>query len=122
VHDGLPDDAQAAFEEGVRRFDAGAWFEAHEAWESRWRRARGAERARLQGLILAAAALLQHERGVDRGAARLWRRARAKLESAEGAGEAGADLDVARFVVAMESALAGSGAPPRLAALLGGSR
>ncbi len=45
------------FAEGARLFDAGKYFEAHEAWEGRWRRATDeAERRFLQGLIQVAAA------------------------------------------------------------------
>lgn len=38
-------------------FNAGRWWEAHEAWEPLWLRAAGPERHFLQGLILLAAAL-----------------------------------------------------------------
>ena len=43
--------------EGARLFDAGEWWEAHEAWETPWRTATGTERDFLQALILLAAAL-----------------------------------------------------------------
>ncbi|TSA82566.1 DUF309 domain-containing protein [Deinococcus detaillensis] len=43
--------------EGARLFNAGLWWEAHEAWEGRWLIAAGEERAFLQALILLAAAL-----------------------------------------------------------------
>ena len=42
---------------GARLFNAGQWWEAHEAWEERWRIATGDERAFIQALILLAAAL-----------------------------------------------------------------
>ena len=42
---------------GARLFNAGHWWEAHEAWEARWLSARGDERAFLSALILLAAAL-----------------------------------------------------------------
>lgn len=45
------------FLEGARRFAAGEWFEAHEAWEVLWLRAQGDERRFLRALILLAAAL-----------------------------------------------------------------
>ena len=46
-----------AFARGARLFDEGAFFEAHEAWEERWRVAtEKAERDVLQGLIQIAAA------------------------------------------------------------------
>ncbi len=45
------------FERAARLFDAGRFFEAHEAWEERWRVAtEKAERDFLQGLIQVAAA------------------------------------------------------------------
>lgn len=114
----MPDDLDpAALREGARRFDAGAWFEAHEVWEEGWLRTHGAPRALLQGLILAAAALLKRERGVPRGAERLWARGRARLEEAHAAApRAGAaPLDVPAFVAAMDATLAGEAPPPRLA-------
>lgn len=42
---------------GARLFNAGHWWEAHEAWEAPWMQAAGPERAFLQALILLAAAL-----------------------------------------------------------------
>ena len=42
---------------GARLFNAGHWWEAHEAWEAHWMRATGQERLFLQALILLAAAL-----------------------------------------------------------------
>jgi uncharacterized protein len=45
------------FARGARLFDAGAFFEAHEVWETRWRAAADkGEREFLQGLIQVAAA------------------------------------------------------------------
>lgn len=46
-----------AWQEGIRLFNAGHWWEAHEAWEGVWLRAGGDERACLSALILLAAAL-----------------------------------------------------------------
>lgn len=46
-----------AWQEGVRRFNAGAWWDAHEAWEEPWHTATGDDRLALQALILLAAAL-----------------------------------------------------------------
>lgn len=46
-----------AFTHGARLFDVGAFFQAHEVWEERWRVATDtAEREFLQGLIQVAAA------------------------------------------------------------------
>ncbi|MGZ3423863.1 MAG: DUF309 domain-containing protein [Polyangiales bacterium] len=45
------------FAAGTRLFDEGAFFEAHEAWEERWRTEQDeARRRELQGLIQVAAA------------------------------------------------------------------
>jgi predicted metal-dependent hydrolase len=49
----MPDDA---FARGARLFDGGAFFEAHEAWEERWRlESDEMQRRFLQGLIQIAA-------------------------------------------------------------------
>lgn len=68
--------------EGARRFDAGQYWDAHEAWEEAWHALRAAGRAEdadfLQGLILATAATENLKRGkvagfVRQGAHALWR-------------------------------------------------
>lgn len=84
------------FAEGVRLFDEGAYFEAHEAWEACWREAVDAD-ARLlyQGLVQVTAAF--HKRFVARDAAsaeRLLGRGLAKLEKVVSASEL--DLDLLR--------------------------
>lgn len=70
---------------GARLFDAGAFFEAHEVWEERWRIETDAGRRRLlQGLIQIAAALLKLGAARDGGAAsasRLFARGLAKLDA-----------------------------------------
>lgn len=76
----LPD---AAFFQGARLFDSGAFFEAHEAWEEQWR-VETDETARrfLQGLIQIAAAF--HKllvAGSDDAASRLLARGLAKLDA-----------------------------------------
>jgi predicted metal-dependent hydrolase len=54
-HPAVPNDD--AFARGARLFDAGAFFDAHEAWEKRWRIETDEPRRRfLQGLIQIAAA------------------------------------------------------------------
>lgn len=42
---------------GARLFNAGEWWEAHEAWEGVWATSAGTERSFVQALILLAAAL-----------------------------------------------------------------
>jgi uncharacterized protein len=81
---GLPPARRADFLHGVDLFNAGAWWEAHEAWEGLWAHARrgSALFSLLQGLILLAAALLHAECGHARGAAALRRRAARHLGAA----------------------------------------
>jgi predicted metal-dependent hydrolase len=71
------------FARGARLFDAGEFFEAHEAWEGRWRVAPDkAERDFLQGLIQVAAAF--HKLLVMKsaeGASRLLAKGLAKLDA-----------------------------------------
>src|SRR5580704_17160286 len=73
------------FARGARLFDAGQFFEAHEAWEERWRVATDeAERRFFQGLIQIAAAF--HKRFGMRtrspeGARRLLEKGLAKLDA-----------------------------------------
>ena len=82
----MPDDA---FARGARLFDAGAFFDAHEAWEERWLvETDETNRRALQGLIQIAAAF--HKLvvvGSADSAARLLAKGLAKIdESPEGVG------------------------------------
>jgi hypothetical protein len=70
----------AAFvREGMRLYNAGRFWEAHEAWEAVWRAAPPQERRCWQGLIQAAAAMLHRERGNAHGFATLGEAAIEKL-------------------------------------------
>jgi predicted metal-dependent hydrolase len=58
--------------EGVRLFNEGRFFEAHEEWEKEWKcTAESAEKHFLQGMIMVAAALVHYTRGEPVGAAKL---------------------------------------------------
>jgi SAM-dependent methyltransferase len=74
---------RAAFDAGARRFDAGAFWDAHEAWEEHWKEATDPdERLALQGLIQIAAAL--HKLVVSKSpesAERLFAKGLAKLDA-----------------------------------------
>ena len=61
--------AAALIDEGVALYNAGRFWEAHEAFEAVWRGAGEAERPLWQGLIQAAAALLHQSRGNAHGVA-----------------------------------------------------
>ncbi len=102
------DEFDAELRRGAALFNAGRYFEAHEAWELIWRGAADADRTIVQGLIQAAAAMLHRERGNPRGAARLWKKARAKLESAP---ESYRGLTIGELRLALERCFIGSDRP-----------
>jgi predicted metal-dependent hydrolase len=68
--------------EGLARFNAGKFWEAHEAWEQIWRRHAEPWRFFIQGLIQAAAGHHQLRRGIHHGAVKHLKNALAKLEVA----------------------------------------
>lgn len=65
--------------EGIRLFNEGEYYEAHEVWESLWLEDGSDERRFYQGLIQAAVSCLHHERGNRTGAESLFHSATAKL-------------------------------------------
>jgi RimJ/RimL family protein N-acetyltransferase len=71
---------QGALQEGLRCFHSGAFFEAHEHWESVWLAAQEPERTFLQGLIQVAAAFHHFQRGNYAGAISLLRSALGRLD------------------------------------------
>jgi hypothetical protein len=77
----MPRGFDTCLAEGVALFDAGRFFEAHEAWEEAWMHERGPRRLLLQGLILVAAGWLKRDAGNARGAWTLFSRALERLES-----------------------------------------
>jgi hypothetical protein len=66
-------------EEGVRLFNDGQFFAAHEIWEEVWTPARGAERLFLQALIHLAVGFHHTQRGNREGALRQLRKGLKKL-------------------------------------------
>lgn len=65
---------------GVKLFNAGEYWEAHEAWEAPWTKAEGLERSLYAGVILLAAALHKaHGMGNARGGRRNYAKALAHL-------------------------------------------
>jgi uncharacterized protein len=71
---------QGALKEGLRCFHAGAFFEAHEHWESVWLLAAEPEKTFLQGLIQLAASFHHFQRGNCAGTVLLLRAGLARLE------------------------------------------
>jgi predicted metal-dependent hydrolase len=65
--------------EGIRLFNAGEFWHAHEQWEACWMIAREPEITFYQGIIQAAAALVHWQRGNPRGLRRNWEKGRPKL-------------------------------------------
>lgn len=71
---------QEAWEEGVRLFEAGEYWECHEALEPAWLEASGTAKRFLGGVILLAAALHKARRmGSSRGGRRNYAKALVKL-------------------------------------------
>jgi hypothetical protein len=71
---------QGALAEGLRLYDAGEFFAAHEAWESVWLTAPEPEKTFLQGLIQVTAAFHHWQRKNYLGTERLLRAALRRLE------------------------------------------
>ena len=76
----MADELRDYFQEGIDLFNAGQFFECHEAWEHVWNRTEGDEKLAIKGLIQAAVAILHLERGNYQGAETLYAKARAKLD------------------------------------------
>jgi hypothetical protein len=75
----MPRGFETCLADGVALFNAGHFFEAHEAWEEAWQYERGPRRLLLQGLILVAAGWLKRDAGNARGAVTLFSRALERL-------------------------------------------
>jgi predicted metal-dependent hydrolase len=67
------------FEKGIRSFNQGDFFEAHELWEENWKLAEGKARLFFQGIIQAAVALLHAQRGNYAGALSVYFKSRQNL-------------------------------------------
>lgn len=66
-------------DEGIHEFNDGRHWHAHEAWEPLWMGLEGPDKLFVQGLIMAAAMLHQHGRGVRRGVENHWQNVLARL-------------------------------------------
>jgi predicted metal-dependent hydrolase len=90
--------------EGIRLFNAGEFWHAHEQWEICWLAASDRESLFYKGIIQAAAALVHWKKGNLRGLRRNWEKSRPKLVALPPE-VAGIDLhaligDMDRFVLA----------------------
>ncbi|HZQ90824.1 MAG TPA: DUF309 domain-containing protein [Terriglobales bacterium] len=75
----LSDETRAHLEHGIRLFNAGRYFDAHEALEDAWRSCSGDEKLLLQGVTQAAVALHHHSTGNLTGAQSVLARALANM-------------------------------------------
>ena len=71
---------QEVVREGVELFNQERYWEAHEVLEQAWQPASGVERDTVQGLILAAAGLVHHQKGRDAVALGMLEKALGKLD------------------------------------------
>ncbi len=101
--------------EGIRRFNEGQFWHAHEAWEEAWKAEQdAATRLFYKGIIQTAAALVHWQRGNPRGLHLNWQKARPKLARLP---ETMMGLDLRRLIGEMDRFEAVKGtasAPPRL--------
>jgi predicted metal-dependent hydrolase len=65
--------------EGIRLFNAGEFWHAHEQWEACWLHATEPQATFYKGIIQAAAALVHWKKGNPRGLRRNWEKSRPKL-------------------------------------------
>lgn len=107
-----PEERRGHLTRARERFNAGAYWEAHEALETVWRSIITDDAARVwQGLIQAAAALLHRSRGNAHGVAVV---GRAALEKLDGPSRPDVEFDTVTFRAQLARALTGEGDPPRL--------
>lgn len=102
------------FVEGVRLFNAGQFWHAHEQWEVCWMRAQEPEATFYKGIIQAAAALVHWQRGNLRGLRRNWYKARPKLVAMM---QDVRHQEIGRFIAAMDRFVITDGSlqpPPHL--------
>jgi predicted metal-dependent hydrolase len=95
--------ASTELERGRVLFNAGRYFEAHEAWEEAWRAESGPRRRALQGLIQVAAGY--HKAFAQRQAGGCVRLLGAGLEKLRPAAAASPDGDLAAFLRKVENDL-----------------
>jgi len=101
------------FLEGVRLFNEGHYWHAHEQWEACWLRAAEPEATFYKGIIQAAAALVHWQKQNPRGLRRNWAKGRPKLVAVAPLVRR---LDVAGLIGEMDRFVLAEGQmrPPRL--------
>lgn len=101
-------DLPEAYLRGAALFNAGKFFECHEAWEEIWLKAEGEEREFLHAMIQAAVALLHFRQGNLKGALSVGGRA---IEKLNGLPPIMMQLDTMAFRLALEQHLSVADAP-----------
>jgi predicted metal-dependent hydrolase len=97
--------------EGIRLFNAGEFWHAHEQWEACWMGSPEPAKTFYQGIIQAAAALVHWKKGNPRGLRRNWEKGRPKLVALPGTMHG---LDLRRLIVDMDLFVAAGGPPARV--------
>ena len=92
--------------EGIRLFNAGEFWHAHEQWEICWRESTEPDATFFKGMIQAAAALVHWQRGNLRGLRRNWEKGRPRLVALPVAMRG---LDVRALIADMDRFVLGSG-------------
>lgn len=101
-----------AYLEGIRLFNAGHYWHAHEQWEACWLAASGDDALFYKAIIQAAAALVKWQQGNTRGLVRNWAKSRARLDKLP---DHFHGLDLAALRAHLDLICAGtSDAPPQL--------
>lgn len=104
---------QENYLEGVRLFNAGEYWHAHERWETCWRASVEPEATFYKGMIQAAAALVHWKKGNLRGLRRNWEKSRPRLVALAPRMHG---LDLGALIAAMDRLVLadGRGPAPRL--------
>jgi len=113
-----PADLAAHAARGVALYNAGRFWEAHEALEVVWRATASPERQCWQGLILAAAAMLHRERGNRHG---LLTQGGLAIRKLSGPVPRAFPVETARFVQALRRCVEADGPVPPMELVAKGS-
>lgn len=76
-----PNERRAAYLEGIKLFNAGHYWHAHEQWELCWLASDGQDALFYKAIIQAAAALVKWQQGNRRGLCLNWAKSRARLDA-----------------------------------------
>lgn len=110
----MTDPYAPAFLEGIRLFNEGHYWHAHEQWETCWLASAEPDATFYKGIIQAAAALVHWQRANVRGLRRNWAKSRPKLVAVAPLVEV---IDISGLVAEMDRFVIAEGqtaAPPRL--------